>query len=175
MRVFILNPLIFGLKEKIDGRFLYNAMVANGIVFNARIRQGAIQDLLFRFFKPEIAKSKKTLEIPALGGWFNKIFYYKEMFMFREEEGLPMLPIHKKSLSEYEKNEGWQKKYFDKINQIADWEIRLLVVTYSLGGMLSSLLEEEGIFLEKFINVVLLSDLKIGELTAFFRFLIEKS
>ena len=160
---------IFGLKEKIDGRFLYNAMVANGIVFNARIRQGAIQDLLFRFFKPEISKSKKTLEIPALGGWFNKIFYYKEMFMFREEEGLPMLPIHKKSLSEYEKNEGWEKQYFDKINQIADWEIRLLVVTYSLGGMLSSLLEEEGLFLEKFLNCVLLSDLKIGELTGFFQ------
>lgn len=160
---------IFGVKEKIDGKFLYNAMIANGIVFNARIRQGMIQDLLFRFFKPEIAKSKKSLEIPALGGWFNKIFYYKNVFMFREEEGLPMLPIHKKSLSEYEKNEGWEKQYFDKINQIADWEIRLLVVTYSLGGMLSSLLEEDGLFLEKFLNFVLLSDVRIGELTTFFQ------
>ncbi len=160
---------IFGLKGKIDGKFLYNAMIANGVVFNARIRQGTIQDLLFQFFKPEIAKSKRTLEIPALGGWFNKVFYYREMFMFREEEGLPKLPIHKKSLSEYEKNEGWEKRYFDKINQITDWEIRLLVVTYSLGGMLSSLLEEGGLLLEKFLNFVLLSDLKIGELTTFFQ------
>ena len=71
-------------------------MLKNSVVFNAKFRSARVKELLNDFFTPLIAQSKKTMEIPALGGWWNGRFLSAERFMFREEEGIPELPVQKK-------------------------------------------------------------------------------
>lgn len=158
---------IIGRKEKVNGAFIFDKMLKNGIVFNAKFRSARVKELLNNFFAPLIAQSQKTMEIPALGGWWNGSFLSAERFMFREEEGIPELPVQKKSLLEYASKEFDVSLYFNKICQIRDWRYRLLFMLYPIQGILSSMEKKIGTSQEYYLNVVFLDDMKSRDLCDF--------
>ncbi len=158
---------IIGRKEKVNGAFIFDKMLKNGIVFNAKFRSARVKELLNNFFAPLIAQSQKTMEIPALGGWWNGSFLSAERFMFREEEGIPELPVQKKNLLEYASKEFDVSLYFNKIRQIRDWRYRLLFMLYPIQGILSSMEKKIGTSQEYYLNVVFLDDMKSRDLCDF--------
>lgn len=151
----------FWLIERIDkicGRGIYEKMVKKKVLFNGQIPKNKIQDALYAFFAPEIEKA--TVEqIPALAGWFKGEFISAETFWFWENEGFLELPVREKLFPNYEGVFLCPEKYFAKIRNIADWKNRIWMMLYPIGGMLSSLLGEAGIRLEKYLNFVILEDI----------------
>lgn len=150
-------------KQKISGKNLYEALVKKGIIFNSEISKGRIQDLLYAFFVPEIEKAG-VVQIPALAGWFRKEFLSEETFWLRENEGLIDLPVRKKHFPNYGEIPLCPEKYFEQIRNIKEWKNRIWLMIYPIGGMLSSLLWEVGIRLEKFLNFVTLSDMPMNRM-----------
>lgn len=148
---------IVGEKEKVTGGELYNSLIKNDIRFNSQIPESKIKTALYEFFMPKVwaAESRR---IPALAGWFNKEFLSAETFWFRENEGLLELPVRKKHFPDYEETPLCPEKYFKKIRNIKHWRNRIWIMLYPIGGMLSSLLWDAGIRLEKYLNFVILED-----------------
>lgn len=158
---------IIGRKGKVNGSVIFDGMLKNSVVFNAKFRSARVKELLNDFFTPLIAQSKKTMEIPALGGWWNGRFLSAERFMFREEEGIPELPVQKKNLLEYASEDFDTSLYFAKIRQIKDWRYRLLFMLYPIHGILSSIMKKNGCPQEYYLSVVFLDDIKSRDLCDF--------
>lgn len=158
---------LIGEKTKLREKYLYEGLLKNGVIFSSKIPKNKAMEAIYAFFSPKIYKTKDILKIPALGGWYNQLFLTRETFLFREEEGIPALPVQHKVLVNYENCNIKLEEYFELIKTIADYKNRLLLMLYPVAGILSTILEEEAVKPQVYLNMVILDNISTRILCSF--------
>lgn len=150
---------IIGEEKKLSGKVLREEMIKRGVIFNGQLTKSKIENALFQFFAPEIEKAS-LLKIPALAGWNNKKFITSETFPFEETEGLKNLPVRLKHFDYVQKTPILTDEYFTEVKRIKDVKLRILLMIYPISALLNTLIADEGIVCNFYINFVILGDIE---------------
>lgn len=167
---FITNGVwVIGNVNKNSGKNLYEYFVKAGIVFNPEIRRTQIQEALFAHFSPLIENSVDRLELPELGGWNGNRFLYAENFLYLKRQDFPELPILHKKFKFIDTAQKHYDNYFEIIQNISRWQDRILVMLWPVIGILSSIIEEEGIENSIYLNFILVEEIEQKLITGIFQ------
>lgn len=150
---------IIGEEKKLSGKVLREEMIKRGVIFNGQLTKSKIESALFQFFAPKIEKAR-LLKIPALAGWNNQKFVTAETFPFEETEGLKNLPVRFKHFDYVQNMPILTDEYFTELKRIKDVKLRSLLMIYPISALLNTLIADEGIVCNFYINFVILGDIE---------------
>lgn len=148
--------LVVGKCENITKGALYRYFVKANILFNTKIKEAHIENVLFTKFAPLINACQNVWTLPELAGLNGGKFLYSSKVSFATRRDFPKLPIVEKSFRKVEEPEKKCASYFQIAKNICRWQDRIFVLTAPVAGLMSSVLAEEGIKNKNFLNFVLL-------------------
>ena len=146
---------IVGEFKKLSERYLYELFVLEGVIFNLHIPQKEISKTLYAAFAHKIVSCTTETYLCVLQGWYNQKFYCYQPEALIGRNCFPPLPLQKKIFPMKMIDADKIEKYFCKLREILDTQVRLIIAVYPFAGILNSILKKKGITANFYINFIL--------------------
>lgn len=134
---------IAGNKGRVNGKWLYEEFVRNGIEFNPELRKVDIENTLFEEFAQIINAPSRQVVISSKAGWDGAMFRDFYTYPFRTPDHAA-LPVYQRCFYRKKADRQDYLQYFGTMNQIRKWENRLLIMIPLYIGIVKSLLQSAG-------------------------------
>ena len=151
--------------EKMTGDKLYNCFVEAGIVFCPWNSKRQVKEALYDWFAPsikQIANSEANVfKMSGNAGWAgNERIGYEwnsaEEWSHYDFRGLPDLPVQHKRFNSEKFDKKLLEVFFGGFSNIENEQYRILLLEMLVHGILASILNEEELYSEYFLNLILM-------------------
>lgn len=137
-----INENIIGDCKRLKGAYLYDLFVQQGFGFHSSVVQSKLPKALNAFFAPQILKTQRYLEFPALAGFSSESrFFYSDCIP--KCSILSELPISSKHFEKLPMEQDTFDLYREKMLAFTNPRERFLVVVYPFLSLMSSFFEME--------------------------------
>lgn len=161
--------VVIGERKKLKPSYLYELFVKSGIAFNYLYSVTDVGKMLFEFFAPEIETTENVLIITDLPGWSTGRYFTKATFPFSKVKLFNSLPVNESYFYDGEITTIIIREYEKKLQAIEEDSERLVLTLFVYASVLSTLLVDASIPINKMLNIVVGDRTIMEEVESYFR------